>query len=119
MTSGSSILPFPIRPLANSPLADAVNALLKTRLGVEWGPVALAKPLLTEAQPRVAFQQPEQPAQRALFQRAAGLEGRALAAGEDIVHRQHHGRAGARQEASQGGARQHRVMHAGSIAALR
>ena len=32
--------------LANSPLADAVNALLKTRLGVEWGPVALAKPLL-------------------------------------------------------------------------
>ncbi len=32
--------------LANSPLADAVNAVLKTRLGVEWGPVALAKPLL-------------------------------------------------------------------------
>ena len=32
--------------LANSPLADAVNGVLKTRLGVEWGPVSLAKPLL-------------------------------------------------------------------------
>ncbi len=32
--------------LANSPLADVVNAVLKTRLGIEWGPVALAKPLL-------------------------------------------------------------------------
>jgi len=32
--------------LANSPLADAVNGVLKTRLGLEWGPVSLAKPLL-------------------------------------------------------------------------
>ena len=32
--------------LANSPLAGAVNGILKTRLGIEWGPVSLAKPLL-------------------------------------------------------------------------
>ena len=32
--------------LANSPLAGAVNAVLKTRLGLEWGPISLNKPLL-------------------------------------------------------------------------
>ena len=32
--------------LANSPLADAVNGVLKTRFGLEWGPLSLNKPLL-------------------------------------------------------------------------
>ncbi len=32
--------------LANSPLADSVNGVLKTRLGLEWGPLSLNKPLL-------------------------------------------------------------------------